>query len=126
MTNDSVDSTVVIARGATHRGPLVLGGAVRIEGRVQGDVSIGAVLAITESGAVEARIECPRVEIAGYVRGDVVALERLHLRGTAVVEGDVVTRRLVLDEGAVLCGRVRTWPAGRPYLRLIEGAAPAL
>lgn len=117
------DAEVRIAAGVRIDGALVLPGRLRIDGHACGDLSVGTSLVVGIDGIVEARIECPSVEIHGRVTGDIVALDTLILHATAELTGHVVTRKLVLEDGARLQGRVRTWPAGRPYLRVLHGGA---
>jgi cytoskeletal protein CcmA (bactofilin family) len=117
------DAEVRIAAGVRVDGALVLPGRLRIDGRACGDLAIGTSLVVGVDGIVEARIECPVVEIHGRVTGDIVALDTLVLHATAELTGHVVTRKLVMKDGARLQGRVRTWPQGRPYLRVLHGGA---
>ncbi len=121
--DDSLAEERCIAAGTHLDGFFSLPGRVRIEGHASGELVVGESVVVARGGFVEGRIECPVVEIHGLVRGDVLALGRLHLHSTAELEGDVVTGRLVLDEGARVRGRIRTWPEGRPYLRLLRGGA---
>ena len=44
--------------------------------------------------------------IQGKLEGTVTASERVELRKSAVVAGDVVTQRIAIEEGAFLKGKV--------------------
>ena len=90
--------------GAEFDGTVVLPGAARIDGGIRGEVIAGGPLWVGETGFVEADLEGEVVVIAGTVRGDVRARDRLELRAGARVEGSIRAPRLILAEGSVVNG----------------------
>jgi len=80
---------------------------LEIAGRVKGDISLpGHQLTVAESGHVQAEISARSVLIVGRVVGDLNASERVEIRSTGVVEGDVRAPRLLIEEGAVINGSI--------------------
>ncbi len=103
-TTDRVTS--VIGPGVVWKGKLSGKGGVRIEGALDGDVTLKGLLVVGETG----RITCDQLRanviiVAGAVRGDIVA-EKLEIRSTGRVWGDVVTAAFSTEEGAFLRGQV--------------------
>lgn len=45
--------------------------------------------------------------IIGRLKGNVTATDPLEIQGTGVVEGDLIARRLVVSEGAVINGSIQ-------------------
>lgn len=88
---------------------------VIIEGRVEGTVRAPRVQ-VGEGGAVGGGMHVDEAVIRGRVSGGIASKERLLLEETAVVEGDVVARRLGLKEGGQVFGTIRIGdrPAERP------------
>ncbi|MGH0029170.1 MAG: bactofilin family protein [Myxococcota bacterium] len=95
----------VLPEGASFEGLLVLPGPARIDGRVRGEVLAASDLWIGPSGCIEADLEVRAVTVEGRVEGDVRARERIDLRGTARVHGNVSAPRLAMSEGCVVDGR---------------------
>ena len=103
-TTDRVTS--VIGPGVVWKGQLSGKGGVRIEGSLDGDITLKGLLVVGETG----RITCDQLRanvviVAGAVRGDIVA-EKLEIRSTGRVWGNVVTAAFSTEEGAFLRGQV--------------------
>lgn len=103
-TTDRVTS--VIGPGVVWKGLLSGKGGVRIEGALDGDINLQGTLVVGETGRVTCQqLRANVVIVAGAVRGDIVA-EKLEIRSTGRVWGDVVTAAFSTEEGAFLRGQV--------------------
>lgn len=96
--------------------------AVLIDGRVGGAVRAPHV-EVGREGEVGAGIRAKEATVRGRVTGGIRAEERLVLEETAVVEGDVIARRLGLKEGGQVFGTIRIGeqPAGDAASVAAEG-----
>lgn len=101
---DSVIS--IIGPGMTIVGDCETDGTVRIEGAVEGSVKAGKAVVIGKEGLVAGDIITQDAVISGRVEGKLVAASRLELQATCRIDGEVQTRRMQLEEGAVLNGNV--------------------
>jgi cytoskeletal protein CcmA (bactofilin family) len=97
----------VLARGAEFSGLLVLHGAARIDGSVDGEIIGAEALCIGPGAVVEAALRAEEIVVAGEVRGDVFGARRVELRPGARVRGAVETPRLAVAEGSFLEGPCR-------------------
>jgi cytoskeletal protein CcmA (bactofilin family) len=77
-----------------------------IDGRVSGTVRAPRV-EIRGRGSVGGGVVADEAVIGGRVRGGVQARVRLALEATAEVEGEVLARRLALEEGGRVNGNIR-------------------
>jgi cytoskeletal protein CcmA (bactofilin family) len=103
-TTDRVTS--VLGPGVVWKGQLSGKGGVRIEGALDGDINLQGTLVVGETGRVTCQqLRANVVIVAGAVRGDIVA-EKLEIRSTGRVWGDVVTAAFSTEEGAFLRGQV--------------------
>ncbi|MGE0863260.1 MAG: polymer-forming cytoskeletal protein [Vicinamibacterales bacterium] len=91
------------------RGDVVSTGDLVIDGQVQGTIELGDhSLTIGPGASVVADLAAKVVTISGTVVGSVVGAARVELKGTASVEGDVSAPAFVMEEGAILKGKVDT------------------
>lgn len=79
---------------------------LRINGSFEGKLDTKGNLTIGENAKVRANIHGDRIVVAGKVKGDVTATQSLALIAPATVEGNIITPRLSVTEGAVLEGQV--------------------
>lgn len=96
-----IGSTVVI------KGEISASEDICVSGRVEGRIDVPGHIVTIEPGAhVNADVTASNIVIAGTTVGSIVAAERVELRATAVVDGNVKAPRLAVDDGACLCGKV--------------------
>ena len=99
--------TSVLSTGIVWKGLLSGSGGVRIEGTFEGDITLRGLLVVGETGRVTCQqLRANVVIVAGAVRGDITA-EKLEIRSTGRVWGNVVTAAFATEEGAFLRGQVR-------------------
>lgn len=99
--------TSVLGSGIIWKGALRGSGGIRIEGTFEGDIAIHGLVVVGESGRVSCKdLRANTVIIAGSVNGNITA-EKLEIRSTGRVWGDVVIGAFASEEGAFLRGQVR-------------------
>jgi cytoskeletal protein CcmA (bactofilin family) len=99
--------TSVLGSGVIWHGSINGSGGVRIEGAFEGEISLHGMLVIGETGRVTCEnIRANTVIVAGAVRGNITT-QKLEIRGSGRVWGDVVTTAFVTEEGAFLRGQIR-------------------
>ena len=99
--------TSVLGPGINWQGNLRGSGGVRIEGTFEGEISVRGLVVVGETGRVTCEnLRANTVIVAGAVRGSITA-EKLEIRSTGRVWGDVVTVAFATEEGAFLRGQVR-------------------
>ena len=130
----------IIGPGMKVVGDCLTDGTVRVEGTVEGSVKAGKAVVVGKQGAVIGDVQTQDAVISGRVSGTLVAESRLELQATCQIDGDVRTRRMQLEEGAILNGTVhmsesKRAGAGRPVTatqptdtrdrKPVEAAAPS-
>jgi cytoskeletal protein CcmA (bactofilin family) len=94
----------VLGLGSRFEGKLYFEGVVRIDGFFSGEIFTKGKLIVGEKGEVKGNIEVDEVDIAGIVEGNIVSSGKVCLRSTAKVIGDIQTKTLVVEEGALFNG----------------------
>jgi cytoskeletal protein CcmA (bactofilin family) len=98
--------TSVLGAGTSFNGRLTGSGGIRIEGAFEGEIELRGLLVIGESGRVTCeQIQAAVVVIAGVVKGSINA-EKVEVRATGRVWGDVATAAFSTEEGAFLQGQI--------------------
>src|SRR5438477_7328042 len=113
------DLTAFIDEGSEIEGKFTFNGTVMLNGRFRGEIVTNSSLIIGEKGVVNASIRAGVVLISGEVVGNVLASERVELRGSARVFGDVEAPVVVVEEGVTFEGKCR-------MTRETDGAAAAV
>ncbi len=99
--------TSVLGPGLIWEGKIGGAGGVRIEGNFERQIALKGMLVIGESGRVTCEnIRASTVIVAGAVRGNITT-QKLEIRASGRVWGDVTTVAFVTEEGAFLRGQIR-------------------
>jgi cytoskeletal protein CcmA (bactofilin family) len=99
--------TSVLGAGVIWHGSINGSGGVRIEGAFEGEIALQGMLVIGETGRVTCEnIRASTVIVAGAVRGNITT-QKLEIRTSGRVWGDVVTTAFVTEDGAFLRGQIR-------------------
>ena len=117
----------VLAKEDVLSGRLQIRGGGIVQGTFSGRIECDGDLMIGPDAHVEADIHASRVTIAGFVRGNVVAISRVKLMSSGRLEGDARVGALVVHEGGVHHGVIRVHPEGVPEGgdQVIASNAPA-
>jgi len=78
-----------------------------VDGEVEGSISLrGQSLTVGPNGRVRANIEARNVILHGRVNGNIQATDRVELRKTAALSGDISTARISIEDGAFFKGMI--------------------
>ncbi len=102
---DSGNGVSSISAGMTVTGKIAGSGAVKILGRVEGELHASTVL-IADGAEVEGDVIAEELTVGGRVKGTIRA-DRVRLNSTAIVEGDIFHRSLAIEENAKFEGTSR-------------------
>lgn len=98
--------TSVLGPGVIWKGDLRGSGGIRIEGNFEGEITLRGMLVVGESGKVTCEnLKANTVIVAGMLKGNIQA-EKLEIRSTGRVWGDVNVVAFSTEEGAFLRGKV--------------------
>jgi len=95
----------ILGEGSNFKGELFVQGSVRVDGKLDGNLSTTGHLTIGKKGVLNSpTITCKTSHIAGTVNGDLVSPGRTFLASSAKIEGKITTDILVIEEGAYFNG----------------------
>jgi cytoskeletal protein CcmA (bactofilin family) len=96
----------MLADGCSFQGKMFLQGESRVGGHVEGSVVCDGVLTVEESAVITGDLNGVVVLFNGRIDGNLKASDLLRLSPTARVYGDLAAKRLVVEDGARIEGRV--------------------
>jgi cytoskeletal protein CcmA (bactofilin family) len=108
--------TLVVGRGISVQGTVTDAERLVVEGKVEATLINAAELSVSPGGVFKGEIEVEDAEVAGTVDGTIVARGALQVRSTGVVLGTARCRRLQVEDGGQITGRIEmiTEAAARP------------
>ena len=98
------DVNTILGREARFSGKLVFEGAVRIDGKFDGEIHSDDLLLVGPSAEVRAEVHVGTVIINGYVEGNVVAKNSVEIKAPGRLRGNIVTPSLVVERGVLFDG----------------------
>ena len=104
--NESIgkDEVTIIGAGVVLEGKLSSNGNIRVDGAINGDITAIGNVTVGESGEITGEIKAEVISIGGRVMGSINAKEKAVLESKAVLQGDIVTKILVVEAGAIFDG----------------------
>ena len=96
--------TSILAQGCKFEGKIEVHGTLRIEGEFKGTISAPESLIIGKTGVVHAHCAVKNAIVGGQLYGNLTAENKIELQSGSRLEGDIRTKRLVIDEGVVFEG----------------------
>lgn len=97
----------VIGPKITFKGELSGEEDLLIQGTVEGTIDLkGHQLTIGEQGTVRANLTAKVVIIEGTVEGDLIGQERIEIKASSKVKGNLIADRVTLEDGAQFRGSI--------------------
>jgi cytoskeletal protein CcmA (bactofilin family) len=102
--NDIINSTIGL--GSSFEGKFFISGALRIDGKFEGEIKTDDELTIGPAGKVRTNIFAKSIVVAGTVVGNLKAEEEVRLLETGKVLGDIHAPVVVMSRGVQIQGNV--------------------
>jgi len=104
---DAAGEMTLIGKSVVIKGEISCSEDLYIDGQVEGVIDPkGHRLTIGPNGRVKANVNACTVIVQGKLEGDIIASDRVDLRQSAIVMGNIATQRISIDEGAYLKGSI--------------------
>lgn len=117
---------VNIGKSVVIKGELNGSEDLTVEGQVEGKIELkDHVLTIGPNGKIKAQVFAKSVIVLGEVHGNVTASEKVDIRDGGSVDGDIVSPRVAIAEGAHFRGSVDMQRKGQSAPAAAKPAQPA-
>ena len=104
---ESTREVAHIGKSVVIKGDLSGSEDLFLDGEVEGTIDLKQnAITIGPNGKVNAKVGAKSVIVEGKLQGNITASERVEIRESATVTGDIVTKRIMIAEGAFFKGSV--------------------
>ena len=85
---------------------------VQFSGTLNGDLDCSGQAVILKSATIKGNISANSATVEGKVSGNIVAKDRIELKASARITGDIKSKRLTVEDGVTFTGKAEVTPAG--------------
>jgi cytoskeletal protein CcmA (bactofilin family) len=104
MPRDEINAFLGV--GTSYEGKLQFQGSVRIDGNFLGQIDSDGTLVVGQDAKVNGQVSVVSLILSGFIQGDIVAATKVIMHKTARLQGSLRTPCLVMEEGALLDGKL--------------------
>ncbi len=108
---DSLPITTVVGNDMIFKGDILGEGIIRIDGKVEGNISSKQGIILGEKAAVNGTLESDQIIIFGNITGTIRSKE-LILKSTGSVRGDILSDFLQVEKGSRYNGNLKIGQQG--------------
>jgi cytoskeletal protein CcmA (bactofilin family) len=119
LTDNLPASPTLIGLGSTLTGNLVCKGDLVVSGAIDGDVEVHGSITLADTGHWEGDMQASSAVIAGEIHGNLSIGERLEIRKTARIRGNIRAKTIAIATGAVIDGDMSI-TSNQPVVRFEE------
>jgi len=95
-----------IGSGTTIEGDIKTEGDIRIDGKIIGNILSKGRLVTGPTSSIVGDIVCTNGNLDGSVKGNIQVLEILKVTKTANIDGNITSKKLIVDEGAIIQAKI--------------------
>jgi cytoskeletal protein CcmA (bactofilin family) len=107
MPPRDVKRAAAIGKSIVIKGEVTGSEDMTIDGHVEGRIDLrGHTLLIGPNATIQAHVSARVITIMGAVSGNVTASEKIDLRASGSVEGDIAAPRVAIADGALFNGSI--------------------
>lgn len=99
------DDISILTEGMEVMGSVATKGSLRVDGIVTGDIKAAGNVTIGENGRVSGNVSSESLTVGGELKGNAAVTNKIVIESKARLNGDLVARILVIEEGAVFIGK---------------------
>jgi cytoskeletal protein CcmA (bactofilin family) len=110
MNITSNDSKNTLNSDVDIKGTLRFSGELTLDGKLEGEIQSEGTLNLGDNAVVKGNITANSVVVRGKVNGNITAKEKIDIKTTTELFGDIRASRLVIEEGVIFVGQTEVNP----------------
>src|ERR1044071_4635664 len=111
MENSATPQSV-IAADVEITGTVKSTGSLRIDGKLDGELNCTGDTIVGKTATVKGNLNVNSAVIEGTINGNVTAKDRIEMKSSARMTGDIKSKRLSVEDGVTFIGRSEVNPSG--------------
>ena len=100
------DISAFLGESTIYQGKLNFSGTVRIDGQFTGEIHSDGTLVLGKEAKVQGKVNVNQLVLTGFLSGEAIVKEKTTMHKTAMFLGNLMTKAMVMEEGAVLQGTI--------------------
>ncbi len=102
---EHAEITAFLGKGTEFKGVLSFAGTIRVDGKVEGEVISQDTLIGGDEAFLQGEISVGTLILSGKAVGNISGSQKVHLLAPAVIEGNIRTPKLIIEEGVTFDGK---------------------
>jgi cytoskeletal protein CcmA (bactofilin family) len=111
MDNGQAPRTI-IGQDVEIVGSVKSGGAIQIDGKLNGDLVCTGNAVIGAGAAIKGNLSVNSITVLGSITGNVTAKDKIELKASANLNGDIRAKRMSVEDGVTFVGKSEVNPTG--------------
>lgn len=96
---------------------------IQVNGKLNGDLTCNGSAVIGESATIKGNITVDSITVMGQINGNITAKDRIEMKATTRLNGDIRAKRLTVEDGVSFVGKSEVNPTAAPGARQPEQKA---
>ena len=113
MDDRTSEYGTILGADAKFKGDLSFDAAAKILGSFEGTIKAKGKIFVADGSTCKATVTAQEVAVEGHIQGDVQASERVEIKSSGRITGDIVAARMSMADGASIDGHVQIGPNGQ-------------
>lgn len=118
MSNNESPARNIIGNGTIIKGEIESNGDIRVDGKVIGLLKSNGKVVLGQNGVIEGDIYCKHADLSGRINGKIHVDELTSLKSTSRVEGELTTKQLYIEIGAIFTGKCEMGKIDTPKVEI--------
>jgi cytoskeletal protein CcmA (bactofilin family) len=115
----------VLSSDVEIKGTVKFANDLVVDGKIEGEIASDGNLTVGENARIKAEVKTATVVVYGKVHGNLTATERVDLKATAEVIGDIKAKTLSIEAGAIFVGKSTVGAPAQAPAQPAAAAKPA-
>jgi cytoskeletal protein CcmA (bactofilin family) len=107
---NTTNSKNILNSDVEIKGNVKFSGELTFDGKLDGEINSDGVLNLGDNTVVKGNITAQSVVVRGKVSGNIIAREKIDIKGKAELFGDIKASRLSIEEGVTFVGKTEVNP----------------
>jgi len=78
-----------------------------VEGTIEGKIDLKNGILVNKTGVIKADINASSINISGKIIGNILASEKVEVKESGYIVGDIKAPRIIVNDGAVIQGKIQ-------------------